>query len=70
MCIGYLDLNQLKDYVHMSKNKRDCFILFNILDHILHNLLGFANLLEKSFPKSFAHSQRYNNIISRSIFNI
>jgi hypothetical protein len=70
MCIGYLDLNQLKDYVHMSKNKRVCFLLFNILDHILHHLLGFANLLEKSFQKSFAHSQRYKNIISRSIFKI
>jgi hypothetical protein len=34
MCIGYLELNQLKDFVHMSKNKRDCFLLFNILDHI------------------------------------
>jgi hypothetical protein len=48
MCLGYLDLNQLKDFLHKSKNKRDCFLLFNILDH-LHHLLVFANLLEKSF---------------------
>jgi hypothetical protein len=34
MCISYLDLNQLKDFTHVSKNKRDCFLLFNILDHI------------------------------------
>jgi hypothetical protein len=49
MFIGYLDLDQLKDFVHMSKNKRDCFLLFNILDHILHHLLVFANILEKPF---------------------
>jgi hypothetical protein len=45
MCICYLELNQLKNFINMSKNNGDCFLLFNILDH----LLVFANLLEKSF---------------------
>jgi hypothetical protein len=49
MCIGYLDLNQLKDFLHESKNKCDCFLLLNILDHICTTCLFLANLLEKSF---------------------
>jgi hypothetical protein len=34
MCIGYLDLNQLKDFKHMNKSEWIAFLLFNILDHI------------------------------------
>jgi hypothetical protein len=34
MCIGYLELNQLKDFKHMTKNEWIAFLLFNILDHI------------------------------------
>jgi hypothetical protein len=33
-------------------------------------LVYFANLLEKSFQKSFANSQRYRNTIARSILKI
>jgi hypothetical protein len=28
--LGYLELNQLKDFVHMSKNERDCFLLLTV----------------------------------------
>jgi hypothetical protein len=45
MCKGYLELNQLKDFLHESKNECDCFLLFNILDH----LLVFANPFSKLF---------------------
>jgi hypothetical protein len=69
MCIGYLELNQLKDFVHMSKNKRDCFLLFNILDHICTTCL-FLQTFWKNFSNSFANSQRYKNMISRSILKI
>jgi hypothetical protein len=49
MCIGYLELNKLKDFVHMSMNKCDCFLLFNILDHICTTCLFLQIVLEKSF---------------------
>jgi hypothetical protein len=49
MCIGYLDLNQLKDFIHMSKSKRDCFLPFNILDHICTTCLFLQISWEKSF---------------------
>jgi hypothetical protein len=45
MCISYLELNQLKDFAHMSNNRR---LLFNILDHICTTCL-FLQILEKSF---------------------
>jgi hypothetical protein len=41
--------------------------LFNILDHICTTCFVFANRL-KIFSKTFANSQRYRNIIARSIF--
>jgi hypothetical protein len=34
MCIGYLELYQLKYFKHMTKNEWIYFSLFNILDHI------------------------------------
>jgi hypothetical protein len=34
MCICYLELNQLIDFKHMTKNEWIAFLLFNILDHI------------------------------------
>jgi hypothetical protein len=37
------------------------------LDHICTTQIVFANLLRKSFSKSFANSQRYRNMIARSI---
>jgi hypothetical protein len=42
----------------------DCFLLFNILDHICTTCFVFANLFEKSFSKYFANSQRYMNKIA------
>jgi hypothetical protein len=33
----------------MSKNKRDCFLLFNILDHICTTCLFLQIFLEKPF---------------------
>jgi hypothetical protein len=49
MCIGYLELNQLKDFVHMSKNIHDCFLLFNILDHICVTCLFLQIFWKKPF---------------------
>jgi hypothetical protein len=46
----------------------DCFLLFNILDHICTTCFVFANLFGKSFSKSFANSQKYMGKIARSIF--
>jgi hypothetical protein len=70
MCIGYLILNQLKDFILVSKINGLLFFLFNILDHICTTCFDFAKLLEKTFSKSFASSQRYKNMIVRSIFKI
>jgi hypothetical protein len=44
----------------------DCFLLFNILDHICTTCFVFANLFGKSFSKSFANSQRYMNILHKA----
>jgi hypothetical protein len=49
MCIGYLELNQLKDFKHMTKNEWIVFSLFKILDHICTTCLFLQFLLEKSF---------------------
>jgi hypothetical protein len=46
----------------------DCFLLFNILDHICTTCFVFANSFWKFFSKSFANNQRYMNKIARSIF--
>jgi hypothetical protein len=48
----------------------DCFLSFNILDHICTTCFVFANLVGNSFQSLFANSQRYMNKISRSIFKI
>jgi hypothetical protein len=48
----------------------DCFLGFNILDHICTTCFVFADLFGSSFSKSFANSQRYTNKISSSIFKI
>jgi hypothetical protein len=48
----------------------DCFLSFNILDHICTTCFVFANLFGNSSSKSFANSQRYRSKISRSIFKI
>jgi hypothetical protein len=39
MSICYLELYQLKDFKHMTKNEWIAFLLFNILDHICTTLL-------------------------------
>jgi hypothetical protein len=49
MCICYLDLNQLKYFLHESKNECECFLLFNILDHVCTTCLFLQILLENSF---------------------
>jgi hypothetical protein len=46
MCIGYLELNQLK--ISLSMNGL-LFLLFNILDHICTTCFVFGNLFGKSF---------------------
>jgi hypothetical protein len=48
----------------------DCFLSFNILDHICTICFVFAKSFGKSFQSIFANSQRYMNKISRSIFKI
>jgi hypothetical protein len=45
MCIGYLELNQLKVSLRIRVNGL-AFLLFNILDHICTTSFVFANLLE------------------------
>jgi hypothetical protein len=67
MCIGYLELNQLKQLI---RYEWIAFLLFNILDLICTTCFVFANIFVKSFQKSFANSQRYMNKIARSIFKI
>jgi hypothetical protein len=46
----------------------DCFLSFNILDHIGTTSFVIANYFGRSFQSSFANSQRCMNKISRSIF--
>jgi hypothetical protein len=42
----------------------------NILDHICTTCFVFVNLFGKYFSDSFANSQRYMNMIARSISKI
>jgi hypothetical protein len=49
MCIGYIELNQLKDFKHLTKNEWIAFTLFDILDHICTTCFIFANIFGKSF---------------------
>jgi hypothetical protein len=44
----------------------DCLSFINILDRICTTSFVFANLLE-IYSKTFANSQRYRNMIARSI---
>jgi hypothetical protein len=67
MCIGYLELNQLKDFKYMAKNEWIAFLLFNILVHICTTCLFLQICWKQSFQKYFANSQRYMNTIARSI---
>jgi hypothetical protein len=64
-----LGMKPMKDFKHMNKSEQFGFILFNILDHICTTSFVFANLLE-IYSKTFANSQRYTNMIARSIFRI
>jgi hypothetical protein len=59
----------MKDSKHMNKSGWIVFLLFNILDHIYTTSFVFANLLE-IYSKTFANTQRYRNMIARSIFRI
>jgi hypothetical protein len=54
MCICYLDLNQLKDFVRMSKNKRDCFLLFKPISlSSSHGNNARQTKVKKDLPSSF-----------------
>jgi hypothetical protein len=46
----------------------DCFISFNILDHICTTCFVFANHFGKSFQRLFANSQRCMNKICEMHF--
>jgi hypothetical protein len=59
----------MKDFKHMNKSEWFGFLLFNILDHICTIGFVFANHLE-IYSKTFVNSQRYRNMIARSIFEI
>jgi hypothetical protein len=69
LCIGYLEFKPMNDFKHMNKSEWIAFLLFNILDHICTTSFVFANPLE-IYSKTFANSQRYRNMIARSIFRI
>jgi hypothetical protein len=64
-----LRIKSMKDFEHMNKSEWFGFLLFNILDHICTTGFVFANPLE-IYSKTFANSQRYRNMIARSIFRI
>jgi hypothetical protein len=64
-----LGIKPIKDFQHMNKSEWFGFLLFNILNHICTMGFVFANLLE-IYSKFFANSQRYRNMIVRSIFEI
>jgi hypothetical protein len=49
MCIGYLELNQLKDFKHMTKSEWIAFLLFNILDDICTTCLFFQIFCKNLF---------------------
>ena len=67
MCIGYLELNQLK--ISLSMNGL-LFLLFNILDHFCTTCLFLQILLENLFKVFLQIVKRYRNKIARSIFKI
>jgi hypothetical protein len=67
MCIGYLEFEPMIDFRYMNKSEWIAFLLFNILDHIGTTCLFLQLFCKESFQRSFANSQRYKNMISRSI---
>jgi hypothetical protein len=62
-------IKPMKDFKHMNKSEWIAFLLFNILDHICTTSFVFANPLE-IYSKTFANSQKYRNMIAKSIFRI
>jgi hypothetical protein len=62
-------IKPMKDFKHMNTSEWFGFLLFNILDRICTTGFDFANLLE-IYSKTFASTQRYRNMIARSIFMI
>jgi hypothetical protein len=55
----------------ITKYEWIAFLLFNILDHICTTCLVLQIFLKILFKnKLFSNSQRYNNMIARSIFQI
>jgi hypothetical protein len=61
MCIGYFEMKAVLSIY-------ECFDIVNILDHILHHLACFCKSFGKVFSNTFAISQWYKNMISKSIF--
>jgi hypothetical protein len=51
MCICYLELNQLKDFMHVSK-MNGLLLLFNILEHICTTILFLQIFWKNLFSKS------------------
>jgi hypothetical protein len=64
MCIGYLELNQLKDFKHMNNGLLFFYLTFWTT---FAPLVWFCKSFGKSFQSLFANSQRYRNMIARSI---
>jgi hypothetical protein len=60
-----LGIKPMKDFKHMNKRE---WIVFLLLIFWTTSFV-FANLLE-IYSKTFASSQRYRNMIARSIFRI
>jgi hypothetical protein len=58
----------IKPIYDLTRYEWIAFLLFNILDHICTTYFVFANLFGKSFESLFVNSQRYMNMIARSIF--
>jgi hypothetical protein len=59
----------MKDFIYMNKSDWITFFYLTFWTTFAPLVFVFANLLE-IFSKTFANSQRYRNIISRSIFQI
>jgi hypothetical protein len=60
----------VKPIESVTKNEWFAFLLFNHFGPHLHHLFVFAIIFGKSFQIPFANSQRYWNMIVRSIFKI
>jgi hypothetical protein len=60
-------LLEIKPIDNLTRYEWIAFLFFNILDHICTTCFIFANPFGKSFQILFGNSQRYMNMIVRSI---